>query len=76
MALIEKRAVLGCGNRLMHLISSFSLFLASKKLVSHGEYSTGQCRDSAEPAVRQIASEFSLPTGKHVAITLGCDKYG
>ncbi|XP_020614501.1 uncharacterized protein LOC110052693 isoform X2 [Orbicella faveolata] len=37
---------------------------------SHEIYSTGQCGDSAEPAVRQITSESSLPPGEHVTTTL------
>ena len=54
----------------MNLIN-LVLFLFSivlEKPVSHEAYSTGQCRDFAEPAARQIPSESSLPPGKHVHV--------
>ena len=55
------------------IVLFFSLFyIASEKPASHGAYSTGQCRDSAEPSVRQITSESLLPPGNIVTTTLGC----
>ena len=61
-----------CEDRWINLINSLSYIVASDKHVSHEAYSTSQCRDSAVSAVRQISSKSPLPSGKHVATTLGC----
>jgi len=51
---------------------NYFFFVASEEPVGHEANSTSQCRDSAESAVGQIASESPLPPGKHVATILGC----